>query len=343
MHSELHSANAHAAYIDLLRILKDAQIAELRGRPLMKIINRKKYWYDNYRIGKDQKWSYIGEDSQQMRDRLERQAELKDATKIRTVEQTRLVKILRAEGLMRTDAKTGSLLAAFAKSGVFRLGGTLVGTVAFRLYEGELGVRITSKKFAQTEDIDFASFQHLSLALHDQVDGSLQGIFRDFKFEPVPSLELGRVWRWKQAGRETLVEFLTPGFRDEGIHDLPALGVSAQALRHLKYLIAEPIHAVALYRSGILVKIPAPERYAIHKLIVADRRRAGTENLKAVKDRAQAEFLIEVLNEQRPWELAEAYEAARNNGAKWCARLDASLGHLPQSRKILDRLIASMQ
>ncbi len=103
-----------------------------------------------------------------------------------------------------------------------------------------------------------------------------------------------------------------------------------------------PIRAVALYRSGILVKIPTPERYAIHKLIVADRRRSGTEGLKAIKDRAQAEFLIEVLNEQRPGELAEAYEEARNNGPKWRARLDATLDRLPESRKFLDGLIASI-
>ena len=42
-----------------------------------------------------------------------------------------------------------------------------------------------------------------------------------------------------------------------------ALGVSAQALHHLNYLIAEPIQAAVLYRSGVLVQIPRPERYAI--------------------------------------------------------------------------------
>ncbi len=88
---------------------------------------------------------------------------------------------------------------------------------------------------------------------------------------------------------------------------MPALGVSAQSLHHLNFLIAEPIPAVALYRGGILVQIPRPERYAIHKLIVADRRKRGPDAIKAMKDRAQAEFLIEVMAEQRPDELAEAY------------------------------------
>ncbi|MFN3147823.1 MAG: GSU2403 family nucleotidyltransferase fold protein [Paracoccaceae bacterium] len=61
-----------------------------------------------------------------------------------------------------------------------------------------------------------------------------------------------------------------------------------------------PIHAAALYRSGVLVQITRPERYAIHKLIVDDRRRDGAGGDKAVKDRQQAAFLIEAMTEDRP-------------------------------------------
>lgn len=38
---------------------------------------------------------------------------------------------------MGVDTATGSLLAAMAGVGVFRLGGTIVGPHVFRLYEGE--------------------------------------------------------------------------------------------------------------------------------------------------------------------------------------------------------------
>ena len=110
-----------------------------------------------------------------------------------------------------------------------------------------------------------------------------------------------------------------------------ALGVSAQALNYLNYLIADPIKAVALYRSGVLVQIPRPERYAIHKLIVADRRKGGIEALKARKDRAQAAFLIAVLAEDRPDELAEAWEIARASGPRWRDRIDASLARMPDT------------
>jgi len=120
----------------------------------------------------------------------------------------------------------------------------------------------------------------------------------------VPSLDSGKVWRWRQTDRTTLVEFLTPSFsEDEGVRELPALGVSAQGLHFLNFLIAEPIRTPLLYRTGVLVQVPRPERYAVHKLIVADRRRDGPDALKARKDRAQAAFLIEVLSEERPEDL----------------------------------------
>ncbi len=123
---------------------------------------------------------------------------------------------------------------------------------------------------------------------------------------PGPGLAPGTVWRWSPTRSDTLVEFLTPSFRpEEDIRPLPALGVSAQSLHFLNYLIARPTPAALLYRSGILIQIPRPEAFAIHKLIVANRRRGGPDALKSEKDRRQAAFLIEALAEDRPDELAE--------------------------------------
>jgi hypothetical protein len=226
-----------------------------------------------------------------------------------------------------------------ARAGVFRLGGTLVGTQAFRCYEGELGVRIGFDQAAMTDDIDIASFERLSLALQDHVDEPLAEVFSALRFAPVPSLDKGPVWRWQQTGRQTLIEFLTPSFDDaENIRDLPALGVSAQSLHFLNYLIADPVFAPFPYRSGVLIRIPRPERYAIHKLIVADRRRGGPDALKSRKDRAQAAFLIGVLAEERPDDLAEAHETAQGNGPAWRARIDASLSRMPDTQAALRRI-----
>ncbi|MEL6586784.1 MAG: GSU2403 family nucleotidyltransferase fold protein [Pseudomonadota bacterium] len=252
----------------------------------------------------------------------------------------RLMRILRAEGYLTPDLATGQVLQALARVGVFRLGGTLVGTQAFRSYEGVLGVQIGFDQSAMTQDIDIASFERLSLVLNDAVDPALPGVFDDLKFAPVPSMEKGRVWRWMQTKRQTLVEFLTPSFsEDEGLRPLKALGVSAQSLHHLNYLIAEPLTVPLLYRSGVLIQVPRPERYGIHKLIVADRRLEGPQSQKSQKDRAQAAFLVAVLSEERPDDLRDAYMDARARGKAWQQRIDRSLARMPKTAARLSALV----
>ncbi|MEM8537742.1 MAG: GSU2403 family nucleotidyltransferase fold protein [Pseudomonadota bacterium] len=331
-----HSPIAHAAYHDLLASLQDEAVTSLRGTPTKVNRNGRTYWYDTYRVGTDVKKSYIGEDSPQLAARLAARADVQSDADARAEGRTRLIRILRAEGFLRLDAGTGSLLSALARAGVFRLGGTIVGTHAFRLYEGELGVRYGFDQAAQTRDMDIASFARLSLALEDTVSPPLAAVFQDFAFAPVPALQKQSVWRWKQTRRELMVEFLTPSFdADETITPLAALGVEAHSLHHLNYLIQNPILAAVPYRSGVLVQIPQPERFAIHKLIVADRRRAG-DRIKAEKDRAQAAFLIRALAEDRPDELAEAYQTARDQGPKWRTRLDATLARMDDARVVLE-------
>lgn len=328
---QYHSATAQSAYHDLRRSLMDDQVAAIRGTPKQENRKGRAYWYDTYRVGDDVKKAYIGEDTPEMAARIADHLRLSQDTKLRAEARTRLVRILRAEGFLPVDGASGRLYNALARTGVFRLGGTIVGTHAFRHYEGDLGIRLAQDEVAQTNDLDIAQFERLSLALGDQVEEPLASTFADLDFSPVPSLTGPAVWKWRQTQSDTYVEFLTPSFRpEEDIRNLPALGVSAQSLHFLNYLIAEPIKAAALYRSGVLIQIPRPERYAIHKLIVADRRK-GPDQLKSRKDRAQAALLIEALAEDRPDELREAYQDARERGPQWRAHLDATLKRMPET------------
>ncbi len=334
-----HSSLAHSAYYDLLNALRDETVSELRGAPTRVERNGRVYWYDSYRVGTEVKKAYIGEDSPQLKQRLDGAATIKAAAIERRSQRTRLIRILRAEGFLPIDAATGSLVAALAATGVFRLGGTLVGTLAFRLYEGELGVRYRLDDAAQTNDIDIASFERLSLAVQDRVEEGLPRLLGDLAFEPVPGLDRHRSWRWRQSRKNLLVEFLTPSFTDtEDTRPPQALGVHAQSLHYLNYLLAEPIPAALCYRNGVLVQIPRPERFAIHKLIVSDRRREGADSLKSIKDRRQAAFLIEILARDRPDELREAYQDALARGPRWRERLAAALARMGGTKVLLDAL-----
>lgn len=332
-----HSPLAHAAYHDLLRSLRDESLRDLRGTPTRVVRNGRGYWYDSFRIGSDVRKRYIGEDSPDLAARMQAVRDDLAPAEQRRRDRARLVRLLRAEGVLGLDPTTGSLMAALAAAGVFRLGGTVVGTHAFRLYEGELNLRLGLDQAAQTDDLDIASFERLSLALDDAAAPPVQQVLADFAFAPAPSLEPGRTWRWRQTAGNALVEFLTPAFAEEGLRDLPALGVQAQALRHLNYLIADPIPAAIPYRSGVLVQIPRPERFAIHKLIVADRRH-DSDRMKSRKDRAQSALLIAALARDRPDELLDALTDARDRGPRWRDRIDASLNRMPDTAAILSKL-----
>jgi hypothetical protein len=321
-----HSQVAQAAYHDLLSLLLDDVVSDMVGAPTARERKGRRYWYDRYRIGDETKERYLGEDSDALRARIETYEHLKQAREQRKGERARRVRLLRGERFLGLDGATGSLISALGKTGVFRLGGVIVGTTAFRLYEGELGLKLAFDQTAQTNDIDIASFERVSLALDDTVDPALSTVFHDFNFSAVPSLERGQVWRWRQSRSEMTIEFLTPSVEEEeGIRPLAALGVSARALHHLNFLIADPLDTAAVYRDGLLVKIPRPERFAIHKLIVSDRRRQGPESLKARKDLLQAEILLSILAEDRTTDLAEAYADAMDRGPRWRERITRSL------------------
>ena len=331
------SSIAMSAYTDLVRLLKDDALSGVEGKPTLKERGDKAYWYAARRVGTEMRFIYIGEDSDETRARIDRIEELRATAKDRQAERSRLVRLLRAEGMTPTDRATGSILSAMATAGTFRLGGTIVGTNAFRLYEGELGIRLPLGGMANTGDIDIAQFEKLSVAL---AGSGRPWPGRDLLGAEIRSgsraLTKGRTWRWAQGGSGQLVEFLTPAFGDETIRDLPALGVNAQALNYLNFLIAEPIHAAAIYRSGVLVQVPRPERYAIHKLIIADRRRDGAGSLKSSKDREQAAFLIEAMAEDRPDDLARAYATAMEVGPRWREHIGNSLKRMPETKATLD-------
>ncbi|WBX84431.1 GSU2403 family nucleotidyltransferase fold protein [Sphingosinicella microcystinivorans] len=331
-----HSLTAQTAYHELVSLLLDDAASDIRGSPTLRVRGERRYWYDRYRIGTDTRERYLGEDNEALRQRIERHEQLKAQQEERRAERARLVRLLRSERLLGMDNLSGSLVAAMSKAGVFRLGGVLVGTTAFRFYEGELGLRLSFDQTTRTQDIDIASFERLSLAISDTVEPSLVDVFSDLDFTPVPGLDHNKTWRWKQSRGAALVEFLTPSFdAEESLRDLAALGVSAQSLHYLNYVLAEPIDAAAVYREGVLVKIPRPERFAIHKLIVADRRREGPDSFKSRKDLMQAEFLIAVLAEDRPEDLQNACQNALERGPRWRERIERSLTRIPDAARYM--------
>lgn len=331
-----------AIYSELVQRLQDDEILRIGGNPTRRTIKGRAYWYAITYVGRKQVERYLGPDGEEMRRRVEGLREQKQSLKQREKERGKLVRMLREAGLPSLDMLTGKTLSALSRAGVFRLRAVLVGTHAYRCYPAILGVDLQEAR-AVTQDIDIAQFYPVSVAIDDHVDPGIQEALQTVGgFQERPSLYPGKPTSWKDTESGTAVELLTPnqGQDSDAPMELRALGVYAQPLRFLDYLIHEPLPAAELYRYGVLVNVPQPARYAVHKLIVAVRRGPGSRD-KAAKDIRQAAELIEILAEIRPDELQDAWAEANGRGPHWTKAIGDGARRLPGDvGKILGNLVS---
>lgn len=295
------------------------------GAFIAKTVKGRKYWYFQTGAGDSRTQRYVGPEIPELLERIAHHREIRDDIRERRALVSTLV---RSFGLPRPIPEIGNVTAALAKAGVFRLRGVLVGTVAFQTYPAMLGVRLSAAGL-QTGDVDIAQFKNVSVAVEDSTPPVLDVLKEvDKTFRAVPSVVDGRRVTSYTARGGIRVDFLTPneGGETGEPQSLPALQTDAQPLRFLDYLIYEPEPAVILHDAGIYVQVPAPARFAIHKLIISRRRREGAG--KRDKDVQQAETLLRALVATRPQDLKLAWDEARERGPKWRQLVGEGLGEL---------------
>jgi hypothetical protein len=248
----------------------------------------------------------------------------------------RLISTLTREGgMIAPDKMSGDVVEALANGGLFRLRGVLIGTVAFQCFAGLLGVRLPMAAVL-TGDTDIAQ----DCAIGHEVEDSLPPIVNllqsiDPTFRPVPHRSGAAASSAFVSGSGYRVEFLTLNRGSDDYVDhpakMPALGgAGADPLRFLDFLIRDPVRTILLHKSGVPVTVPAPERYAVHKLIVASRRHTdGQSAVKRDKDVRQAALLFEALQQtRRTSDLALVYNEAWDRGAGWQEGIRAGAGML---------------
>lgn len=208
-------------------------------------------------------------------------------------------RMLGREGFHLVDGKTYATLASLHNHGVFAAGGMLIGSHAYGVLLNRLGVRAAAYA---TEDIDIARRE--ALAFVSLPAPSFVDMLRDSGIEFVEVPELDRKTlstSFKQRGRSLFhVDLLVPS-RDEtfSVVPVPELQAHATALPYLGFLLAESQMGMLLAREGCCrVRVPLPERFAIHKLVVSQLRR-GRE-AKSGKDVLQACVVAAALAETHP-------------------------------------------
>ncbi len=350
----MNASLSHAHQImfaDLLQKCLDAEFDEAFPEngsfAKVKSANGQQFWYyKGYRSGEhvsgEKRFAkYAGPVADPaVTSRVERFRQIKASFK----ERRALVSALHAAGLPSPTSLVGDIVESLWRAGLFRLQGVLVGTTAFQTYAGLLGLRLPHAVL-MTGDVDFAQFHSISVSVEDSVPSILDALRQaDQTFRELPSLD-SPVKSWRYGNRTGFkVEFLTPNRGKDSYADSPAAmpalgGAHALPLRYLDFLIHQPVRSVLLHKGGIAVLVPAPERYAVHKLMVSELRRAGPDRgNKPENDISQALTLIHALSvNSRKVDLGAAFIEAGNRGSKWRSTLAAARKRISaQDRALID-------
>jgi hypothetical protein len=119
-------------------------------------------------------------------------------------------------------------------------------------------------------------------------DVDIPSLLYDLDFVVMHSASTGAI---KLSHPMLNLEFLVPeqGRGSDKPMELPELKINAQRLRFLNYLLED---SVKVHYEGLPLRLPHPARFALHKLIVATRRK---NKEKAARDVNQALSLLHTI------------------------------------------------
>ena len=344
------SESVSTLYAELLdqSILAAAEEAT-RGVPsgtfTSKNIKGKTYWYLQRSEGENKRQTYIGADSPALNSWMQQVREKRHANKADMSQRRRLCAMLAAGGATTESAAVIKVLQLLSEARVFQLGGVLIGTLAFRTLANVLGVRFDQSAL-RTQEVDIAQDPAIGVALARESSAvDLDKILTeaDLGFQSIPTLDRKNPsTSFKIRGRDLRVDLLTPmrGRESSAPIYLPAYNLSAQPLRFLEYLIETPIQATVIATDAVLVNLPDPARFALHKLWTSCKRSPAFQT-KARKNLLQASQLLEVLLEDRPSDVIAAWEALKNYRGVKKKVLDAATRIEPEVKKSLDAALGT--
>lgn len=317
------STAAQASYAGLDVAAKDAEmrrsIANLPGGFASKRLRGKVYWY--YQIkspGGVPQQIFVGPDDPATLALMSRHAEVGVKTHLESLQ--KLTRAAAELGCAEIPLKHGRVIGRLLDHGFFNAGGLLVGTHAFLAYQNMFGVRWSAGAF--TVDLDFAhAGKNLSVAMSSNIQMDT--------VRAIDSLEMGFIpvmskTTFKKPDEPDFdLDFLTTYGRsgDKPIF-LSALNLTLQPLKFMELSLEDPMKSTLLFRNGpLVVNIPRPQRFVLHKLIVHGER-PKEQRVKANKDVSQAACLMDYLLEHDADLVKESWQDVMSRGPGWRGRLD---------------------
>lgn len=320
-------------------------IGHVAGTFVTKTVKGQQYYYFQHaEPGGSKRQIYVGRKDAVLDVVVERYAEARGEAATDEVSINRLSTLLRAGGAMTTDVASARVLRALSDAGVFRLGGVLIGTHAFMVIGNLLGVRWSGAAL-RTQDVDVAADLVMSVVV-PHVAADIPGVLDSLEmgFLPVPGLNrTSPSTSFKVRGKGLRVDLLAPAKRSGQLPlQIRRFAAAAQPLKYLDLVIEAPVRGAVVDGGATSVSVPDPARFALHKLIVAGERPA-VMHAKREKDLVQAAQVLEVLSEERPGDVALAWEAVAARGDGWIRRvtsgIDAMRALAPDVAGIVSRTI----
>lgn len=319
---------AQVAYSELFESARFAalsrSVAELHGSFSRKTVKGRVYWYFAFRDALDGsvRQIYAGPDSPDLQRLIETAKQSPPATHTQLARQVRAALQL---GCTRLVTQHFRIIRQIEQAGFFRAGGVLVGSHAFGAYANLLGVRWASA--THTLDVDLAigrASDRISLALPDMIDVDVPSAIESLHMGFIPHSAIGGASFGSRSDTSLRIDFLTPQGRKGRSEYVEKLKIPLQPMKFLDFLIESPTQGALLEANGgvVVVNLPDPARYAIHKLLVSGERPTA-EQAKARKDLDQAAALIDYYLDLAPDRLVEALADAQNRGPQWRKRLHA--------------------
>ena len=282
------------------------------------------YWYFAYRdLGQKLRMLYVGPDSTRVRVLVERFASSRGKRPLRPQARAAL-----ALGCTGATPKHFRIVKRLADHGFFRAGGVLVGTHAFVALGNVLGVRWLDG--ASTLDVDLAhAASNLAVALPADFEADVRGALESLEMGLLPITQLdgspGPQYR-NPRDRELRLDFVTSRVRGDRPVTVKNLHVAFQPLKFMEFSLEGTTQGCLLGQSGACtVNLPAPERYAVHKLVVYGERPVA-QRTKANKDLLQVAALADhFVRAGQAGVFNEAWRDALSRGRGWRSRALAGL------------------
>jgi hypothetical protein len=269
------------------------------------------YWYFAFRdLDGKVRLSYVGPDDERVQALVRRFEESREARPLSPQAQAAI-----ALGGVPVPTKHFRIVKRLGDHGFFRAGGVLVGTHAFVAFGNMLGVKWTDG--VRTLDVDFApAAKNVSIALPADIKIDVHGAFESLEMGLMPITELGG-----GAAAQLRLDFVTSATRYGKPVLMQDVNLALRPLKFMEFSLEGTTQACVFGSAGACtVNIPAPERYAVHKLVIFGER-AQNERAKARKDLLQAWALIDYHRKTGQARLFNtAWRDAVSRGRGWRSR-----------------------